>query len=143
MSENIANTEVQEAKVSYSVEYILTKMAEIQAESAHLNEALARLGSMTDGDSGSAGAPGNIAGAEKAKAFGDIVRYRETTNQQMLRIYEKMYDDLTTSKQSANLEADKWNAICKLADVAYNEDDYASERSEMLDTIRQILRENR
>ncbi len=140
MSENI---EIQEAKVTYSVEYILTKIAEIQSETAYLNEALAKLSTMSDGDSGGAGSPGNILGAEKAKSFGDIVRCRETTNQQMLRVYEKMYDDLTTSKQSANLEADKWNAICKLADVACNEDDYASERAEMLDSIRQILRENK
>ncbi len=140
MSENIEN---QEAKVTYSVEYILTQIAEIQNETAYLNEALAKLSTMSDGDSGGAGSTGNILGAEKAKSFGDIVRCRETTNQQMLRMYEKMYDNLTTSKQSANSEADKWNTICKLADIACNGDDFASERAEMLDSIRQILRENK
>lgn len=79
-------------KITYSVEYILTKMAEIQAETAYLNEALTKLSTMNDGDSGEADAPGNILGAEKAKALGDIVRCRETTNQQMLRIYEKILD---------------------------------------------------
>ncbi len=143
MSENIGNAEMQETNVTYSVEYILTKMAEIQAETAYLNEALANLSTMSDGDSGGAGSPGNMLGAEKAKAFGDIVRCRETTNQQMLRMYEKMYDNLTTSKQSASSEADKWNAICKLADIACNGDDFASERAEMLGSIRQIVRENK
>ncbi len=140
MSENIEN---QEAKVTYLVEYILTKIAEIQNETAYLNEALAKLSTMSDGDSGDPGSSGNILGAEKAKSVGEIVRCRETTNQQMLRMYEKMYDNLTTSKQSANLEADKWNTICKLADIACNGDDFASERADMLDSIRQILKENK
>ncbi len=149
MSENIEKVEInEEPKAStntpaYTIEYILTKIAEIQSETAYLNEALAKLSTMSDGDSGSSGSPGNILGAEKAKSFGDIVRCRETTNQQMLSLYEKMYDNLTTSKQSANSEADKWETICKLADIACNEDDFASERADMLDTIRQILRENK
>ncbi len=140
MSENIEN---QEAKVTYSVEYILTKIAEIQSETAYLNEALAKLSTMSDGDSGDPGSPGNILGAEKAKSFGDIVRCRETTNQQMLKMYEKMLDNLTVSKQAASIESEKWNTISKLADIACNDDDFASERSDMLDTIRQILRENK
>ena len=42
--------------------------------------------------------PGDIAGQEKAKAIGEIVRCREATNQQALKFYEKMYDDLTDKK---------------------------------------------
>ena len=36
MSENTNNTEIQETKVTYSVEYILAKMTEIQSETAYL-----------------------------------------------------------------------------------------------------------
>ncbi|MBQ7033222.1 MAG: hypothetical protein IJN25_06150 [Clostridia bacterium] len=47
---------------------------------------------MGDGDSGDCGAPGNMQG--QAKAIADIVKYRETTNQRIFSLYEKMYDDL-------------------------------------------------
>ncbi len=146
MSENIDKIEIVQDnnnKPQYTVEYILLQMEEIQKQTSYLNEAIAKLSAMGDGDSGNAGSPGNILGAEKAKAFGDIVRCRETTNQQMLRMYEKMFDNLTISKQSASLEVDKWNTICRLADIACNDDDFASERAEMLDSIRQIIRENK
>ena len=117
-------------------------MTEIQSETAYLYETLTKLAAMSDGDSGDCGAPGNILGQEKAKAFGDIVRCRETTNQQLLKMYEKMLDSIISEKSSFD-NAVKWNAIQKLADVATNEDDFASERAEMLDSIRQILRENK
>ncbi len=106
MSENIA---AQEANVTYSVEYILTKIAEIQADTAYLNEALTTLSTMNDGDSGEMGAPENVLGAEKAKALGDIVRCRETTNQQMLRMYEKMYDDIVKKNSAFDMLKDILN----------------------------------
>ncbi len=55
---------------------------------------------MDDGDSGDGDSPGNILGQAKAQAFGDIVRCRETTNQQLLKLYEKMYDDLKPHSNS-------------------------------------------
>ena len=57
-----------------------------------MNNALEQLASMPKSD------PGDIAGQEKAKAIGDIVRCRETTNQQALRLYEKMYNDLISQR---------------------------------------------
>ncbi len=137
MSENIEKVEkIEEASTNYTVDYVLGKIAEIQSQTEYLNQSITEISKVrSDG-------PGDIGAAEKAKALGEVVRCRETTNQQMLRMYEKMYDNLTTSKQSANLEADKWNTICKLADIACNGDDFASERAEMLDSIRMILREN-
>lgn len=42
--------------------------------------------------------PGDIAGQAKATAIGDVVRCREATNQQALRFYEKLYDDLSRQK---------------------------------------------
>ena len=52
------------------------------------------LSKMGDGDSGHQYSPGNIAGKAKAEAFAEIVRCRETTNQQILRFYETVYNDL-------------------------------------------------
>ena len=88
MSENIKSESL------YNVDYILSQIAKIQEQTEYLNKALEQLSQMSDGDSGSAGAPGNILGEAKARAIGDVVRCRETTNQQMLSLYEKMYNDL-------------------------------------------------
>ncbi len=91
MSENIKSESL------YSIDYILSQIAKIQEQTEYLNKALEQLSQMSDGDSGGAGAPGNILGEAKAQAIGDVVRCRETTNQKMLSLYEKMYDDLRPS----------------------------------------------
>lgn len=79
--------------------YILRQIAAIQSETAYLSEAVQKLAEMSDGDSGGPGSPGNIAGSAKAEALGNVIQCRETTNQQLLRLYEKMYDELR-SKQA-------------------------------------------
>lgn len=84
----------------YTIPYILTQIAAIQQETGYLYSTISNLAVMADGDSGDSCSPGNLLGAEKAKAYGDIVRCRETTNQQMLRLYEKMYDNLIASQQA-------------------------------------------
>ena len=38
--------------------------------------------------------PGDMTGPGKAEALSDIVKCRETTNQKLLALYGKMYDDL-------------------------------------------------
>ena len=91
---------------------------------------------MGDGESGAPGSPGNIQGQAKAQAFADIVRCRETTNQKMLSLYEKMYDDLKPDNGNKKLDV-----LEKLAQIAANTDDF-SEKSDLLTTIRQICKEN-
>ena len=91
-------TEESKTKSVYNIEYILSQIAKIQEQTDYLNNALEKLSQMGDGDSGNPGAPVNIQGQAKAQAMGDIVRCRETTNQKMLSLYEKMYDDLSGKK---------------------------------------------
>ena len=91
---------------------------------------------MGDGENGAPGSPGNIQGQAKAQAFADIVRCRETTNQKMLSLYEKMYDDLKPDNGNKKLDV-----LEKLAQIAANTDDF-SEKSDLLTTIRQICKEN-
>lgn len=137
ISEDNEMSDNKETKSVYNIEYILLQIAKIQEQTEYLNNAIEKLSLMGDGDSGDCGAPGNIQGQAKAQAMGDIVRCRETTNQKMLAFYEKMYDDLKPANDNKKLEV-----LSKLADIASNTDDYASEKSEMLDSIRQIFREN-
>ena len=74
--------------------WLLQQIAAIQSDTEYLKEGLAQLAQMGVGDSGESYSPGNILGQAKATALRDMIRGRETTNQQLLRLYEKMYDDL-------------------------------------------------
>ena len=75
-------------KDKLTINYVLNQIEQIVKDNEYIHNALEQLALMPKSD------PGDIAGQEKAKAIGDIVRCRETTNQQALRLYEKMYDDL-------------------------------------------------
>ena len=77
-----------------NVKDILVRIASIVNQTSYIGEACEALKEMGDGDSGDCGAPGNLMGAAKAKALADVVQCRQTTNQQILHLYEKMYDDL-------------------------------------------------
>ena len=74
--------------------WLLQQIAAIQSDTEYLKEGLAQLARMGIGDSGDPGSPGNILGQAKATALRDMIRGRESTNQQLLRLYEKMYNDL-------------------------------------------------
>ena len=73
---------------------ILNRINNIINQTSYIGEAYEAFKTMGDGDSGDCGAPGNIMGKAKAEAIASVVQCRETTNQQILRLYEKMYDDL-------------------------------------------------
>ena len=73
---------------------ILTRINNIVNQTSYIGEAYEAFKTMGDGDSGDCGAPGNIMGKAKAEAIAAVVQCRETTNQQILRLYEKMYDDM-------------------------------------------------
>ena len=75
-------------KDKLTINYVLNQIEQIVKDNEYIHNALEQLALMPKSD------PGDIAGQEKAKAIGDIVRCRETTNQQALHLYEKMYDDL-------------------------------------------------
>ena len=77
-----------------TVNDILTRVNTIINQTGYITSAFESLVQMGDGDSGDCGAPGNIMGRAKAEAVAEVVRARETTNQQILRLYEKMYDDM-------------------------------------------------
>lgn len=77
-----------------TVAEILQLINNIINQTSYIGEACESLAFMGDGDSGDCGAPGNVMGEAKAKAIATVVQCRETTNQQILRLYEKMYDDL-------------------------------------------------
>lgn len=84
--------------------YVLAQIEKIASQTAYLNETISELGKMFAATP-VAYAPEDIAGMAKAQALGDVVRCRETTNQQLLTFYEKVYDDLKSVKLSSGLES--------------------------------------
>lgn len=84
--------------------YVLAQIEKIASQTAYLNETISELGKMFAATP-VAYAPEDIAGMAKAQALGDVVRCRETTNQQLLTFYEKVYDDLKSVKLSCGLES--------------------------------------
>lgn len=69
----------------YSMEYCLEQIAKIGGQTDYLDQVISELRQMDDGSS---------AGQIKAMALSDVIKCRETTNQQLLAFYGKMYDDL-------------------------------------------------
>lgn len=84
-AENTADTYAADRPSKYTMEYCLEQIERIGHQTEYLNQAMSELRQMEmDNDNT----------CTKAMALSDIVKCRETTNQQMLRFYEKMYDDL-------------------------------------------------
>ena len=108
MNENINNqttettqaTETQSTS-NYTMDYCLAQIAKIQSQAAYIQEVFTQLSTVRSES------PGDIGAAERAKALGDVVKCRETTNQKLLDFYMKMYDDLKTSTFSVVTESQK------------------------------------
>ena len=80
---------MSDSKVDLS--WLLQQIAAIQSDTDYLYQTIQQLAEMGVGESGEAGSPGDVMGQAKAEALGDIVRCRETTNQQLLDLYKRIY----------------------------------------------------
>ena len=91
-AEAVENTEIAEATentaTKYTIDYVLEQIAKLHADkefySAITNEFKSVMAVNSD----------SFAAAESAQAIGKAIMCRETTNQQLIAFYEKMYDDL-------------------------------------------------
>ena len=72
-----------------SMLYCIEQIEKIHRDTQYIFETIQAIGGVVSGV-----VPGDVSGQEKAKALGDVVRCRETTNQRLIAFYEKMYDDL-------------------------------------------------
>lgn len=86
----------------YNLNYVLEQIEKLAVQTDYVMSVIGELRQMeTGGDSGVV----DMAGAQKAEALSDVVKCRETTNQQLLRFYEKMYDDLKPKPQTVREKA--------------------------------------
>ncbi len=102
MSENMNNiaaeASVEIKNIEITAEYALAQIEKILADTQHIYEALDALK-----DVHSAG-PEDIGAQSAAQGMADVVRCRETTNQQLIAFYQNMYEDL--KKEKVNVEVD-------------------------------------
>ncbi|MDE7275093.1 MAG: hypothetical protein K2N95_18965 [Lachnospiraceae bacterium] len=107
----------------YSMEYCLEQIERVGHQTEYLNQVIAELRQL-----------GNDSSCEaKAKALGTIVQCRETTNQQTLRFYEKMYDDLKgpTTVDTVSQKSHLQEQLLRIMDKTLENSDFSS--SEVMD----------
>lgn len=75
-------------KKNYTTDYILEQIEEIAKNQEHLDAALQKLTFMESKG------PGDVGTQGQAEAISKIVEAREITNQKLIALYEKMYEDL-------------------------------------------------
>lgn len=82
-TETVETVETAVVSEKYTLDYVLEQIEKIQADTEHIKSVICELGQNIQDPSGFRG-----------EALGDVVKCRETTNQQLIAFYEKMYDDL-------------------------------------------------
>ena len=98
-AETIANllaSTTEQRSEKLTMDYLLGKLEEISLGQAFLTDAISELGKMKSGG------PGDVGTQEQAKAIGEIIKAREATNQRLIALYEKMYDDLKPERKINN-----------------------------------------
>lgn len=96
MAKLLNSTAEQQCSEKLTMDYLLGKLEEISLCQAFLTDAISELGKMKSGG------PGDVGTQEQAKAIGEIIKAREATNQKLIALYEKMYDDLKPDKKINN-----------------------------------------
>lgn len=93
---NLLTSTAEQRSEKLTMDYLLGKLEEISLGQAFLTDAISELGKMKSGG------PGDVGTQEQAKAIGEIIKAREATNQRLIALYEKMYDDLKPDKKINN-----------------------------------------
>ena len=126
MSDNkevISNTP---EKSALTINYLLGKIEEISSDQSLAMAAITELGNMKSGG------PGDLGMGEQARAVGEIVKARETTNQRLIALYEKMYDDLSAKQTSVQ------EIALRAMEKASDNEDQCRVLSEVLEIIRHL-----
>lgn len=95
--QNAEKTEAQ-PKNEFSMEFVLSRIDKIINDTDYIHETLNTLENLQIADG-----VGDIANQSKADAIGNVVSSREETNRQIIRLLEKMYDDLKPKAPSQDV----------------------------------------
>lgn len=99
---------------------ILQRIDMLIGETTYLREGVAALARIESAGVGEAGSPGDIGTQAKAKAIAAVIEQRELTNQKMIALLERMYDDLSPATRSkrGSRAPDETKLIERLIDQA-------------------------
>ena len=88
IAEEIKEAEQANETSALTMDYLLTRIDKTLNDTEYIQSTLSALENI------SVTGPGDVANAQKADAICAIVKCRETTNQKLLALYEKMYEDI-------------------------------------------------
>lgn len=117
---------------SLTVKDVLDAIERVSAEKEYLYKAMASIEALPP-----CKGPGDITGAEQAKAIAEVVKCRETTNQQMLRLYEKMYDNMISTADSEKYKLAK---MMLQVVAGADDEDILAEKNAIIATVNDFMR---
>lgn len=94
LNENAVTGQGAEETKGITAEYLLYLIEKIADDTSYLKDALTEMRSISANAYSEMGAPA-------AQGIAKIVSSREETNQRILKLYEKMYDDLAGKKEDS------------------------------------------
>ena len=99
---------------------ILQRIDMLISETSYLRESVEAIARIESAGVGEAGSPGDIGSQAKARAIASVVEQRELTNQKMIALLDRMYDDLSPTTRSARQprNPDETKLIERLIDQA-------------------------
>ena len=136
--ENINISETKPAEevrtdTKLTVDYLLTQLEKIASDTKYLQNTIEAIKSIPSGH------PGDEAGHGKAHALSDVVKCRETTNQQLIGLYEKQLNVLTSERRTSVKTAALDIVMTVIRDENMSPDDKINaleQVSNNLDTVR-------
>ncbi len=117
----------------YSVTGILKRIDSIIKDTAHIHKALESISEIP-----LQGGKDDYSAANKAESVSNIVWARETTNQQLIKLLEKMYDNLTPYRESEDIV--KLRAVVPIIESLQSFADYL-EADSLAEIIQDIMRQ--
>ncbi len=131
LNNEVISSQEQEGKSILTFEYVLEQIEKIANQTSSLRNAIPEISSLSINSD-------DLGVIEtQTKAITDIVRCCETTNQQLLKVYEKMYDDLKPNKHSS---ISKFNDLKQsLMRSNFIQDEYSPQAIEMLKNCAQQI----
>lgn len=127
VTENAVTGEAGEESMNITAEYLLSLIEKIADDTEYLKNALAAMKDSIPYISESE------AGAPAAQGIAKMVASREETNQRILKLYEKMYDDLAGKKEDS-INTNK-RMIFSEAFSTISEEEDSEVRLEMFNTL--------
>lgn len=118
---DMENSGISSDTSKLTMDYVLEQIEKIAQQTDYLMAAIEKLGQMPV-----ANEPGDVAGCAKAEALGTVVKCRETTNQQLLKFYERLYGDLKEKTPEKSLMINRFEEMTEYL-KSLNKDEFSEE----------------